>query len=91
MSVKPLQLTSPDAAARGPRIQPPVRLGLSRVEAAEYIGVGVTLFDQMAADGRMPGPKVINSRKVWDRDRLGEAFAELPEDGQDKASAGDAW
>jgi hypothetical protein len=57
------------------------RLGLSRAEAAEYVGFGVTLFDLMVADGRMPKPKRGNSRKVWSRVALEKAFAELPEDG----------
>jgi predicted DNA-binding transcriptional regulator AlpA len=57
------------------------RLGLSRAEAAEYVGFGVTLFDAMVADGRMPQPKRGNSRKVWSRLALEKAFAELPEDG----------
>lgn len=54
--------------------------GLSRVEAAAYVGVSPTLFDQMVADGRMPTPKRINSRTVWDRHRLDGAFAALPDD-----------
>ena len=41
------------------RIQP---RGLSRVEAADYIGVSPTTFDKLVADGRMPAPKQINSR-----------------------------
>jgi hypothetical protein len=52
--------------------------GMSRDEAARYVGIGVTLFDQMVLDGRMPGPKIINSRKVWDRLDLDAAFRELP-------------
>lgn len=87
MPVKAMLLTSSAVPTRGPLVQPPVRLGLSRAEAAEYIGVGVTLFDQMVADGRMPKPKLINSRKVWQRLRLDEAFAELPEEGQDEESS----
>jgi excisionase family DNA binding protein len=63
------------------------RIGLSRAEAAEYVGVGVTLFDQMVADGRLPKPKLANSRKIWHRERLAEAFAELPEEGQDQESS----
>ena len=51
--------------------------GLSRVQAAEYIGVGVTKFDEMIVDGRMPKPKRIDSRTVWDRIKLDEAFAAL--------------
>jgi hypothetical protein len=87
MPVEPMQSTSPAVMSRRPLLQPPVRLGLSRAEAAEYIGVGVTLFDQMVADGRMPQPKLINSRKVWHRERLAEAFAELPEEGQGQESS----
>ena len=53
--------------------------GLSRVEAAAYVGVSPSMFDIMVKDGRMPQPKRINSRTVWDRRRLDEAFEELPE------------
>ena len=53
--------------------------GLSREEAARYIGVGSTLFDEMVADGRMPKPKRINSRAVWDRVALDIAFTSLPD------------
>jgi len=32
-------------------------LGLSRVLASEFVGVGVTKFDLMVDDGRMPKPR----------------------------------
>jgi predicted DNA-binding transcriptional regulator AlpA len=51
--------------------------GLSRVQAAEYVGVGVTKFDEMVKDGRMPKPKQIDGRIVWDRVLLDEAFEAL--------------
>lgn len=54
--------------------------GLSRVQSAEYIGVGPTKFDEMVADGRMPRPTRIDGRNVWDRVKLDEAFAALAED-----------
>ncbi len=54
--------------------------GLSRVQSAAYVGVGATLFDEMVEDGRMPAPKRINSKTVWDRQALDEAFAGLPSD-----------
>ncbi len=54
--------------------------GLSRVRSAEYVGVGTTLFDEMVGDGRMPAPKRINARKVWDRLELDAAFTALPSD-----------
>jgi hypothetical protein len=33
----------------------------------------------MVKDGRMPGPKLINSRTVWDRFALDRAFEALPD------------
>lgn len=53
--------------------------GLCRVEAAAYVGVSPSLFDMMVSDKRMPKPKVINSRTVWDRLKLDQAFAALPD------------
>jgi len=61
--------------------------GLSRVQAAEYIGVGVTKFDEMVGDGRMPRPKRIDGRNVWDRIKLDEAFAAL----EDEAGQKNEW
>ena len=54
--------------------------GLSRLQSAAYVGIGATLFDEMVTDHRMPAPKRINGRTVWDRLALDEAFAALPSD-----------
>ena len=62
--------------------------GLSRPEAAEYIGVSSTKFDQMVADGRMPKPKRIDGRVVWDRHQVDLAFEALPDGNR---SAEDIW
>jgi excisionase family DNA binding protein len=59
------------------------RRGLSRIEAAIYVGVGLTKFDELVAEGRMPGPRLIDGRKVWDIRRLDLAFDDLPVDGQE--------
>jgi hypothetical protein len=56
--------------------------GLSRVQAAAYIGVGTTKFDEMVADGRMPKPKRIDGRTVWDLRRLDIAFEALPDESE---------
>jgi predicted DNA-binding transcriptional regulator AlpA len=62
--------------------------GLCRALAAAYVGVSPTLFDKMVGDGRMPKPKRINSRTVWDRHQLDKAFDALPDaDGR----ADDVW
>ena len=53
--------------------------GLSRTHAASYIGVSASLFDAMVKDGRMPQPKRINARTVWDKRQLDDAFDALPD------------
>ena len=54
--------------------------GLSRDEAARYIGVSPSKFDEMVSAGLMPRPKRIGSRVVWDRLKLEAAFSDLPDD-----------
>ena len=68
--------------------------GLSRVQAAAYIGVSPTKFDQMVADGRMPPPKRIDGRLVWDIRRLDISFEALPDEpgrGPPEAEQDDVW
>lgn len=66
--------------------------GLSRDESAAYVGIGVTKFDQLVADGRMPRPKMIDGRRVWDRLRLDSCFAALPDvDGGRDDENDDVW
>lgn len=55
----------------------PTRRGLSRVEAADYIGVSASKFDVLVADGRMPKPKKIDGRRVWDVRALDRCFDAL--------------
>jgi predicted DNA-binding transcriptional regulator AlpA len=68
-----------------PRSVPP--RGLNRVQSAEYVGVGVTLFDVMVKDGRMPKPFRVNNRKIWDRQKLDAAFDALSD--QDESNPWD--
>ncbi|ATU92755.1 helix-turn-helix transcriptional regulator [Phyllobacterium zundukense] len=56
--------------------------GFKRTEAAAYIGVSASLFDEMVKDGRMPTPKRINTRTVWDRLKIEIAFDALPDEGE---------
>ena len=53
--------------------------GLSRSEAAAYVGVSATLFGELVESGVFPAPKRIRSRCVWDRRSLDRAFDDLPE------------
>ena len=62
------------AVARFP-VQP---RGLSREMAAGYVGISPTKFDELVRDGRMPSPRLIDRRKVWDRGALDDAFDALP-------------
>ena len=52
--------------------------GLNRPVSAAYVGVGTSLFDEMVGDGRMPKPKTINTRVLWDRWELDLSFDALP-------------
>lgn len=61
-----------DAKAIEPR-------GLCRTDAASYIGISPSKFDEMVKDGRMPLPKRINARTIWDRRQLDSAFDSLPD------------
>jgi len=58
-------------------VRPVPRRGLSRNEAAMYIGISPSKFDELVADGRMPGPVKIDSRKIWDIRHLDLAFDAL--------------
>jgi len=61
------------------------RRGLNRAEAAAYIGVSPSKFDEMVRDGRMCAPKRIDARVIWDIRQLDAAFDSLPgevDDGQ---------
>ena len=61
-----------------PALALPTRRGLNRLQSANYIGCSATKFDEMVDDGRMPGPKRIDGRKVWDVRELDLAFEALP-------------
>ncbi|MDJ0630785.1 MAG: hypothetical protein QNJ44_21190 [Rhodobacter sp.] len=70
----------PEAALHTAKLAPPLpeRRGLSREESAAYVGVGTSKFDAMVSDGRMPKPKKIDGRRVWDRWELDRSFSGLP-------------
>jgi len=62
----------PDAIAYPPR-------GMAREDAARYIGISASKFDELVTRGAMPKPKRIDGRVVWDRFALDMAFNDLPE------------
>lgn len=52
--------------------------GLSLLQSANYVGVGPSLFVALMRIGKMPEPKLVGPRKIWDRHELDAAFEELP-------------
>ena len=62
------------------------RRGLSREEAARYVGIGITKFDEMVASREMPRPFKIGSRVLWDIHRLDDAIDQLVE-----VASGNPW
>jgi predicted DNA-binding transcriptional regulator AlpA len=59
-----------------------IRRGLGEAEAALYVGLGATKFSALVKDGRMPRPRLIDGRRIWDVDDIDAAFRELPVEGE---------
>ena len=74
--------------AREIRVQTQPRRGLRRLEAASYVGVSPSKFDEMVDLGTMPTPKQIGRVRVWDRLELDIYFDTLP---QDVPNSDDRW
>jgi predicted DNA-binding transcriptional regulator AlpA len=68
------------AVSRELRSKTQPRRGLRREEAAIYVGVSATKFDEWVSRGLMPKPKRQDSVAVWDQRRLDLAFDALPDD-----------
>ena len=56
------------------------RRGLSRVEAAMYLGVSPSKFDELRKDGQIGPAKIIGTRKLFDVEMLDQFFDALPEE-----------
>jgi excisionase family DNA binding protein len=71
------------------QMRPVPRRGLSRDEAAMYVGISASKFDELVAAGRMPSARLIDRRKVWDIRALDVAFDRLPV--EQSAGVGTGW
>ncbi|MDI6026101.1 hypothetical protein QBK99_07865 [Corticibacterium sp. UT-5YL-CI-8] len=69
----------------------PFQRMLSRIQAAAYVGIGLTKFDEMVADGRMPLARKIDTRRVWDVRQLDLALDRLPSEGDDSSPETNDW
>ena len=65
------------------------RRGLSREEAAMYLGISSSTFDEMRMNGQIEPPRVIKGRKLWDIRDLDIAFDALPR--EDAPGVGSSW
>jgi hypothetical protein len=69
-------------------VRPVPRRGLSRAEAAMYLGISASKFDELRKDGRIGSAKRIDGRKVFDIRMLDDVFDTFPEEDRDSA---DDW
>ena len=62
-------------------MRPLPRRGLSRDEAAMYIGISPSKFDELRKTGRIGSPKILDGRKLYAIEMLDEFFDPLPAEG----------
>lgn len=67
----------------------PVVFGLGETEAAAAIGISASKFRRLVKEARMPRPRRIDGRAVWDVDELRAAFKALPHEGESEKV--DTW
>ena len=82
---------SPKPATARRNVSPflPVVFGLGEIEAAAAIGISASKFRSLVKDGRMPWPRRLDGRNIWDVDELRAAFKTLPHKGEDEKA--DSW
>ena len=62
--------------------RPVPRRGLSRIEAARYIGISPSKFDELRKADRIPPPKILDGRLIFTVERLDEFLDALPDENQ---------
>jgi predicted DNA-binding transcriptional regulator AlpA len=67
----------------------PVVFGLGEIEAAAAIGISASKFRALVNEKRMPSPRRLDGRKIWDVDELRAAFKALLH--QDEDEEADSW
>ena len=43
-----------------------MKRGLNKEEAADYVGISSSKFDQLVSAKRMPQPRLADKRTIWD-------------------------
>jgi hypothetical protein len=78
-----------EAGSMIPRYERPViRRGLSRVEAAMYLGISPSKFDELRKGDRIGPAKILDCRKLFDIAMLDKFFEALADERDD---ADDDW
>jgi hypothetical protein len=62
--------------------RPVPRRGLSRTEAAIYLGISPSKFDELRKANRIAPPKVLDGRLIFTVERLDEFLDALPDENQ---------
>lgn len=58
------------------------RRGFPCALAADYLGISPSKFRQLVAAKKIPAPRLIDSKRVWDKYDLDDFFDNLPRDGE---------
>jgi hypothetical protein len=59
-----------------------IRRGLSRIEAATYLGISPSKFDELRKANRIAPAKVLDGRLIFTTERLDEFLDALPDENQ---------
>jgi hypothetical protein len=62
--------------------RPVPRRGMSRTEAAMYLGLSPSKFDELRKTNRIAPPKVLDGRLIFTVERLDEFLDALPDENQ---------
>ena len=67
----------------------PIVFGLGEPEAAAATGISASKFRVLVTQKRMPSPRRLDGRNIWDVDELRAAFKALPH--IDESEKADTW
>jgi len=64
---------------------------VSRETSAALVGISPSKFEELVNDGRMPQPRALDGRVLWDVEELRAAWRALPRRGEAAQNALSAW
>ncbi len=66
-----------------------IPFAVSRETGAELIGISPNHFDKLVKEGRLPAPRELGGRVLWDSDEIRAAWRAMPRRGQ--SSSDNPW